>query len=394
MARLPEVETTESTVRRTPKTLELGPESDYRLVVTEDFGPVTPIFEWAVNRLDAKPGSSAYHELNKFISSRNFHQLSGRMDRSWVVGEPLFADDKKGRKGTPLGAFVVWTERGRAVLASETDKAELRDSAFLTVQNTRKQSKAIAKDLSLVVGPTFNLPTFGLQEVISDWMNRIKPRIQIGPSARIGHTRGRSAMTGGSGAVRSVGRAKNVTSDLYRVEKTVWIRKTGDAHATPFKTWSLDRMTRTEARRLAGMEDENTFGRTEPFAPAYLTRDNPPTLGMARPVQFLYDNGRYSRKFPTGTEGEDTSAETGAETGAAAPVSPEVVFTERNRIDSLTQQVLTAVARKYPTMVATLEDLGDPGDKRWRNQAHYQMVLHNTLTVINALSHHSVAGNT
>ena len=149
-------------------------------------------------------------------------------------------------------------------------------------------------------------------------MNRIKPRIQVGFSMRLGHTRGRSAMTGGSGAVRSVARAKNITTDEYRVEQTIWVRKTGDAHATPFTTWSLDRMTRTEARRLAGMEDENTFGRTEPFAPAYLTKNNPPTLGMARPVRFLYANDQYSRKFAAGTEGEDISAETdgGTDTGS------------------------------------------------------------------------------
>ncbi|WP_211301846.1 lonely Cys domain-containing protein, partial [Streptomyces sparsogenes] len=412
-ARLPEAVTKDPTLRRTPRTLELGPESDYRLVITEDFGPVAQIRDWAVDRIGAEPDSSAYRELDRFISSRNFHQLAGRMARGSVPGKPLFADDKK---RTPLGAFVI--ERvvpGRAVLASETDKAELRDSAFLTVQNTRKQTKAIAKDFSLVLGPTFNLPTFGLQNVISGWMNRVKPRIQLGPSARIGHTRGRSAMTGGSGAVRSVGRAKNVTTDLYRVEKTVWIRKTGDAHATPFTTWSLDRMTRTEARRLAGMEDENTFGATEPYAPAYLTENHPPTLGMARPVQFLYANGRYSRRFAAATEGEDTSSGTtpppaaetdsgtGTGTGAgtvpaiepgpATEAGPQVTFAERNRLDSFTRQVLTAVSRRYPTMVATLEELGDPGDKRWRNHAHYQMVLHNTLTVINALSHHSMAGN-
>ncbi|WP_324618405.1 lonely Cys domain-containing protein [Streptomyces sp. RTd22] len=302
-ARLPEGVTKESTVRRTPKRLELGPESDFRFFVTEDFGPVDHIRDWAVDRMGVTTDSSAYTELDRFFSDRNFHQLSGRMRKSPVAGKPLRADDKK---STPLGAFVIdRVELKRAVLDSETDKAEMRDSNFLTVQNARKQTKAIAKDISFVAGPTFNLPTFGLQNLIPDWMNRIKPRIQFGPSMRLGHTRGRSAMTGGSGAVRTVERAKNVTTDQYWVEQVIWIRKTGDEHATPFTAWSLDRITRTEARRLAGMEDENTFGRTEPYAPAYLTKDDPPTLGMARPVQFLYANGQYSRKFAVGTEGED-----------------------------------------------------------------------------------------
>ncbi|MER7971979.1 lonely Cys domain-containing protein, partial [Streptomyces sp. NPDC096080] len=386
LARLTDGATRQATPGRTPATLQLGPESDYRLVITEDFGPVAAIRDWAVDRIGAAPDSSAYRELDRFLSSQNFHKLSGRLAKSAVPGRPLFADDKK---NTPLGAFVI--ERvvpGRAVLAVETDKTEMRESAFLTVQNTRKQTKAYSKDFTLAVGPTFTLPSFGF---ISDWMNTVRPRLQFGASARLGHVRGRSAMTGGSGAVRSVGRAKNVTTDLYRVEKTVWIRKTGDARPTPFTTWSLDRMTRSEARRLAGMEDENVFGSTEPFAPAYLTENHPPTLGMSRPVQFTYANGRYSRRFPDGVDRRDTPV-TERDTATAAD-TPRVTFAERTRLDSFTRQVLTAVAAKYPTMVARLEDLGDPSGGRWRNHAHYQMVLHNTLTVINALSHHSMGGN-
>ncbi|MEK8171890.1 hypothetical protein NKH77_28700 [Streptomyces sp. M19] len=148
-------------------------------------------------------------------------------------------------------------------------------------------------------------------------------RFQFGPSVRVGHTRGRYTTLGGSGAVKSVGRAKGTTTDLYRVEKTVYVRRTGDAEPTAFRTWSLDRMTRGEARRLAGLDDGSTLGLhrgSEPNAPAYLTKDHPPTLGMSRVVQFLYANGRYTR---TGDGTADT------------------------RLATLTDQVVTAVARKY-----------------------------------------------
>ncbi|MEK8145841.1 hypothetical protein NKH18_45275 [Streptomyces sp. M10(2022)] len=63
-------------------------------------------------------------------------------------------------------------------------------------------------------------------------------------------------------------------------------------------------MTRAEARRLAGMDDELTLGRTQPFAPAYLTESHPPTLGMSRPVQFLHEDGRYNRNLASETDGE------------------------------------------------------------------------------------------
>ena len=103
-ARLPESASQEAKVRRTPKTLELGPESDFRHVVTVDFGPVDHIRDWAVDRMGVATDSSAYIELSRFFSDRNFHHLAKRMRDSPVPGKPLRADDKK---GTPLGAFII-----------------------------------------------------------------------------------------------------------------------------------------------------------------------------------------------------------------------------------------------------------------------------------------------
>ncbi|MCZ9340442.1 hypothetical protein NGM37_22030, partial [Streptomyces sp. TRM76130] len=50
------------------------------------------------------------------------------------------------------------------------------------------------------------------------------------------------------------------------------------------------------------------------------------------------------------------------------------------------------VARAYPDLVAPLAEL-DPDSKRWRGPDHFQIVLNNTLEVLNTLNHHGMAGN-
>ncbi|MFJ4895979.1 hypothetical protein ACIP5U_39285 [Streptomyces sp. NPDC088788] len=356
---------------RVPSSLLLGPDSDYRFVITEAFGPTRAMRDWAIGKVGADPGSTAYAELDAFFSSNNLHRLAGRLSRSMVATEPLFADDKK---HTPLGAFIV--ERvvpGRAVLFDTIHKAELRDTAQLSLHNTRKQTKANTTELGGFVGLALNLPTFGLSDALSGLLTRIRPRLQFGPGARFSYARGRSVMTGGTGAVKTVGKAKDAPTMLFKVEKTIYLRKTGDVEPTAFRTWSLDRMTYAEARRLAGWDDGSRLRKengAEPHAPAYLTADHPPTLGMSRVVQFLFPDGSPTRSATT-----------------------QSLEAKNNWINAFTQQVLEAVSRKYPGMVAPLDQLGDPTDDRWRNRDHYQMVLHNTLTIISATSWHATAGN-
>ncbi|MGO4427517.1 hypothetical protein AB4Z54_54635, partial [Streptomyces sp. MCAF7] len=198
---------------------------------------------------------------------------------------------------------------GRAVLADESDKAKLAQTGQLTAQNSRKQSRVHTLEFFGVAGPTFNLPVVDLLNLIPGFMEKIKPRLQFGPGGRRGHTRGRYMTVGGSGAVKSAIQSTKTTTDLYRVEKTVYVLKTGDAEPTAFRTWSLDWMTHREARRLAGLDDGTTLAKRdgrEPYAPAYLTEDHPPTLGMSRVVQFLYPDGRYTDRTAPGDSPADT----------------------------------------------------------------------------------------
>ncbi|MCZ9340567.1 hypothetical protein NGM37_22685, partial [Streptomyces sp. TRM76130] len=71
---------------------------------------------------------------------------------------------------------------------------------------------------------------------------------------------------------------------------------------------------------------------TEPAVPPYLAADRPPTLGMARPEEFTFDDGAFTRTV-----------------GGAERTFPE----------HFAEQVLAEVARAYPDLVAPLAEL-DP----------------------------------
>ncbi|MGV9935202.1 WXG100-like domain-containing protein [Streptomyces olivaceoviridis] len=363
--RLADGETTSSDPRsmadadRVPRSMTLGPHTDYRLVHTEGYGPVGEIRDWAVRRVGAQPGSSAYDEITGFFSSANFQRMADRLAHGPVATGQLVSDDR-GR--TPLGVFVV--ERvvpGEAHLVTGTAAAELRGTVQRAIRNERTVSKAYTQELNATAGPTMSFGRF--------FGGRAGLRVVAGVSARYARTIAHGTGSGGTGSRKTTGQAKKVPTYLYRVSRTVSVRWTGDPEAKTFDTWSLDRMTRTEARRHAGWDDGTTLRRrhdNEPAAPLYLPVDDPMTLGAARPEAFTHEDGSLVRADDAG--GPD-----------------------RTLLDGLLHQVLHRAARAYPGMIAPLADFGDPSDARWKDAEHYRMALQNTLTVMNTLSHHSLA---
>ncbi|MFC4508395.1 hypothetical protein [Streptomyces vulcanius] len=357
-ARLPDSVTSASEPGRIPRTIRLDQNSQYRLVRTEGFGPVRHILDWAAAEVGARPSSSAHRELESFFSSDSFHRLARTFASGRVTTVPLFADD---RRKTPLGVIVV--ERVvpvRAVLVGETDQAEVRDVNTSTVRSERNRSQGVGVTLEAAAGPGLNF-----LDAIGDVLNL---RFQFGPAFRAVYSASRAAMLGGFGATRSAGQVKGDPTGLYWVMKTVDVRRDGSTAAPEqFHTWSLDRMTRTEARRLAGWDDGTRTaldnGAPEPFAPAHLTPDRPPTLGMHRVEEFSHDDGLRTRT---------------------------VDGTDRTLLDHVADRVLRAVAEAYPGRAAPLHELerGQGKDDR-----EYRTALSNTLSILGALSHQSIAGN-
>ncbi|MEU5716190.1 hypothetical protein AB0G71_10440 [Streptomyces sp. NPDC020403] len=385
--RLPDsVTSTKAAPGRIPRSLELDRQSSYRLVRTEGFGPVSRMRDWAAAEIGVAPGSTAYGELNSFFSSLSFQRQSPALSRGRVTTVPLFADDKA---RTPLGVFVVDVVPGRATLITETADAEMRDINTLTVRNERSLQKTAAIGIDGVAGPAFNF--FDLAD------GALNLRLQFGGAFRYLFSVSRTAGLGGSGAVKSAGQVKGDPTGLYLVRKTVHVQLSGSTgRAEQFHTWSVDRMTRTEARRLAGWDDglrrALRAGVPEPFAPAYLTRDRPPTLGMHRVEEFTFADG--------------------TRTGGPGPAGQP-----RTLLDTFADEVLTALAGAYPGLVARLDQLapperrtwrertaalldpsgppagGRPVPSQWRSDDEYRTALANTLEVLGALSHRSMAGN-
>ncbi|MEV0736762.1 hypothetical protein AB0I51_12510 [Streptomyces sp. NPDC050549] len=368
---------------RLPPRMRLDRGSHYRMMNTESFGPVAHIRDWALQQIGTDTDSMAGKQINSFFSTDGFHRMSRVMAAGTVTSPPLFKDDA-GRE--PLGVFSVRVEPGEAVLISETTAAELRDISQTTVRNERTTGRSSGVDIGGALGPAFQL--LGIDQ------GKFDLRLLAGLNFRYGASRNRASVTGGTGAVKSAGQAKGDPTGLYLVQKTVTVtappdtkaplpdRRRDDASSTPgklrkntprtwseaprtrtFQTWAVERLTRTEARRLAG--EASPAPGTPPRVPPYLTQDSPPTLGMSRVEEFTFADGSYVRDI----DGED-----------------------RTFLDHFGEQVLDEVARAYPDLVAPLSEL-DPANPRWRSADHFQMAVSNTLEVLNTLAFHSMAGN-
>ncbi|MGW2892547.1 EndoU domain-containing protein [Streptomyces griseoruber] len=333
---------------RVPRRMTLDARADYRLVHTEGFGPLRPLRDRLVREAGVVPGSEAHAYLSAFFGAEYFQRAADRLARGGIATDVLFDED-----GAPLGAFVV--ERivpGEAVLLTESQVVEMRNTLQQTARNERTFRRASSLGVEVTAGPSAGLGLFG----------KVTAGVVVGRE----HTVTDDSVFGGSGARKVVGRAKNVPTVLYQVRKTVQVRRSGSEEVVSFETWSLDRMTHTEARRLAGWDDGTTLRArhgNEPLPPPYLTDDRPALLGMSRPEAFGWADGR-------------------------APAD-----TSQGWLETFTDRVVRAAAERYPGVLAPLEAFSDPADARWRDRDHFVMALENTLRVRNALSHHSVAGN-
>lgn len=358
---------------RAPREIELGPESNLRLPRTEGFGPVDAIREWATGKAGAEPGSSAFATVAGFFSSRNMTRNAAAVSQGSLPGPPLFAED-----GTPLGSFVVeGAVPERAFLVDETKEKEMRAFVEATEHDERAYFKALSAGISGSLGPSFTLPGF--------FGHAAGLRLQAALSLDYGFGSQRTVHLGGNGTVKTLGQAGGFVTgkqptDLYLVQKAVHVRWTGDENAKEFRTWSLDRLTRDEARRLAGWDDGSSLpvrSGAEPAPAPYLTKDHPRTLGMSRVEEFTFEDGSKTHS---------------------------VNGRSRTALQEFSDQVLAAVADRYPGMVARVEHLRPPKASRqaeshgpeqpkWRDLDQYRMALDNTQTILTALSHASVAQN-
>ncbi|MGV9284614.1 toxin glutamine deamidase domain-containing protein [Streptomyces sp. NPDC003730] len=367
-----------------PERMTMTGGARYRLVSTEDFGPVGHIHDWVVEQAGVRPDTVAAERIGAFFSTSGFHAMSRALNSG-----PVFTPPQRGgtHGAEPLGVFSVRVESGEAVLISETKAAELRDITQSTARNERQVGKARTVDVGAVLGPVFQL--FDLDG------GALNLRAQAGLTARYAAARNRGTVSGGTAAVKIAGQAKTTDTGLYLVHKKVTVTAPPNKRAAPlrsgpgeggrpgrlrkhsprnwseepatrvFDTYAIERITRTEARRLAGLDKTPERTTPEPRAPRYLTQNDPATLGMSRVEEFTFTDGTVSKVVDGRT----------------------VTFPEH-----FADAVLKEVGRAYPDLVAPLREL-NPDNPRWRGADHFKTVLNNTLEIYNQLAHHSLATN-
>ncbi|WP_406398019.1 hypothetical protein OH805_03650 [Streptomyces sp. NBC_00879] len=373
--RLPDNATAENKPGRIPRTLEFPSQPDLRLVGTESYGPLAQIRDWAAAQIGAKPGSSAHSDLDAFFSARNFQRLAPFMATGRIATPTLYGD---GKNADPLGFFTVRSTSQRALLLTDSVIHALGNQAQLTKADSRALTKSNTQEIAPSLGPA--LQWMGLDDA------RLNLRVLIALVGRFGHTSSRISTTGGSGSVQAVGgTADKAVTGLYLVQKSVSVQRSGRDRRAPaqpggtkpqypvqeFTTWSLERITGSEARRLAGWDDgtslRNRKGLPAPFPPPYLTEDRPPTLGASRVEQFTFADGQFTHEGPDGQG-------------------------SRTLLDHFTDLVLAEASRAYPQLIAPFSEL-DPANPRWRNADHFQLALSNALEVARTLAHTSMAEN-
>ncbi|WP_051715143.1 hypothetical protein [Streptomyces sp. NRRL S-475] len=297
--------------RRAPRTLTFPDGREPRATDITALHFTDPPEDLALAISGARPGSSAHRTLVSYVRPGRLLALFGRLTGP-VSGPEL----TRGGGQHPLGHLIV--ERSipqRATLVTESVKAEIRDLTQTTYQNERGHVRDTRFGIQVTSGPnhTFVGPETDV-------------RLQGGPLVRADFSSGRGHYLGADAARKTTGRVRNHPVALYRVERTLMVRKAGDppSAARPVRVVSLDWMSTQDARRLAGW-DSRTPGQAgpdpdaRPPVPWYLTREDPVHLsGQVRAEGFVPD-----RPQPL-TPGQDQAATQEVSPGQDQAVTPEV----------------------------------------------------------------------
>ncbi|MFG2652069.1 hypothetical protein [Streptomyces sp. NPDC048436] len=361
--------------RRAPETLTFPDGIEPRITDTTGLHLTDPPEDMALAVFGARPGSSAHRTLVSYVRPTRLLALFGRFAGP-VTGPEL----TRGSGQHPLGHLIV--ERSvphRATLVTESVKAEVRELTQTTYQNERGHVRDTRLGLQVTAGPNYTLAG-GETDV----------RIQGGPLVRADLTTGRGHYLGTDAARKTTGRVRNHPVALYRVERTLMVRKPGElpSAARPVRVVSLDWISTQDARRLAGW-DSRTPGQAgpdpdaEPPVPWYLTREDPVHLsGQVRAEGF-----RAIRPQPQAqTQPQpqiQQSQQSQPQNQQSAPQDPMRAFAD---------SVLDTLHSSYPSLFVPPSMLRHPRlAKFWYGDGRMRTALHNDRQVREALNRPSLA---
>ncbi|MEV7653105.1 hypothetical protein AB0O39_02925 [Streptomyces anulatus] len=364
--------------RRAPETLTFPDGAEPRIADTTALHLTDPPEDVALAISGARPGSSAHRTLVSYVRPGRLLGLFGRL--SGPVSGPELT---RGSGQHPLGHLIV--ERSiphRATLVTESVKAEVRDLTQTTYQNQRAHVRDTRLGVQVTAGPNHTL--IGPETDV---------RLQGGPLVRTDLSTGRGHYLGADAARKVTGRVRNHPMALYRVERTLMVRKAGQpaSAALPVRVVSLDWYSTQDARRLAGW-DSRTPGATgpnpdaEPPVPWYLTRQDPVHLGgQVRAEGFVPDRRPPA---PTTTTNTTTTAPAPATTTPAPAPTPA----PQDPLKAFTDTVLDTLHRAYPSLFVPPLMLRHPHlAKLWYGDGRMRTALHNERQVREALNRPSLA---
>ncbi|MFD1277723.1 hypothetical protein ACFQ51_54630 [Streptomyces kaempferi] len=365
--------------------------------VTEAYGPMGEIREWALEQLDGPGTSLAAAAARDFFSSANFHDMSPFLNSGEVVSPML----RGGRSGIdPLGFFSVRVKSGPAVLVSVAQDAAITHAVQSYVPNGRTFKTSRGVEVGVAAGPSFQ---------VSDVTDSFGMRASAGANIALGSSSAHAIEFGATASKKIAVTAQGVETGLYWVTKEITVvaphrsqgpipepAENASGHRTlrkpwpgwtqrpgtkTFRTWALERLSVAEARRVA--QDGARVvpdavaplesGRQVPAAPAYLTESGPENLGMSRVEDITFADGASVRDL-TALGGQQEETQT-------------VTF-----LDHFRGALMQAINEKYPNLVA-LDGQLSPDDPRWRNSDHYETAVYNRMQVHKQLEKLRVASN-
>ncbi|GFM95586.1 hypothetical protein Sfulv_03970 [Streptomyces fulvorobeus] len=369
--------------RRAPETLTFPDGVEPRLTDSTGLHLTAAPEDIALALSGARPGSSAHRTLISYVRPGRLLGLFGRLTGP-VSGPEL----TQGSGQRPLGHLVV--ERSlphRAVLVTESVKAEVRDLTQTTYQNQRGHVRDTRFGFQVTAGPNHTL--LGPETDV---------RVQGGPLVRMDLAAGRGHYLGTDAARKVTGRVRNHPMALYQVERTLMVRRAGEpaSAAQPVRVVSLDWISTQDARRLAGW-DSRTPGRTgpdpdaEPPVPWYLSREDPVHLGGQVRAEGFRPQAR-AQEQPPATQ-PPTPAPSAGQAPAAAGQQPPPAATPQDGTVSqdplrvFADTVLDTLHRSYPSMFVPPLVLRHPRLARfWYGDGRLRTALHNDRQVREALN--------
>ncbi|MGW7265042.1 WXG100-like domain-containing protein [Streptomyces sp. NPDC054842] len=376
--------------RRAPRTLTFPDGVEPRITDITGLHLLDPPEDMALAISGARPGSSAHRTLISYVRPGRLLALFGRFAGP-VTGPEL----TRGGGQHPLGHLIVQASvPHRATLVTESVKAELRDLTQTTYQNERGHVRDTRLGLQVTAGPNYTL--IGPDTDV---------RLQGGPLVRADVSAGRGHYLGVDAARKTTGRVRNHPIALYRVERTLMVRKPGEpaSAARPVRVVTLDWISTQDARRLAGW-DSRTPGRTgphpdaEPPVPWYLTREDPVHLsGQVRAEGFrplrpqaqlpsTQEQSQSQPRPPVQTQQEPPQTRPSPPQAQNPPTAPQ------DPMRAFADTVLDTLHQAYPSLFVPPFMLRHPRlAKFWYGDGRMRTALHNDRQVREALNRPSLA---